>query len=530
MAISGRPGRPWGRSALVAPLASIMAWGYLLLRLADAGSPPSPPTPLNAAPYTIANPMPGARGARTRRHRGEYFEVLGPEETTRYSEVYWKSQPVELPWEIRARFNHSVMAVTGMEVDIVRTIRHANQTATTESASCKELYNHHYSGWMYGRLANMEEPQRGSDDNPFLPSATGTHGKPLPRFRLPPRIARGDNTHYPNVQAFSEGNGNEHRGSFKGYARGHAQLIYAPTTWANNPMIINTNKKLTHTDPKDDPGPIDHTLVPRHSLAPRDSTYSGIIECPCTTRKIKILDGYRVLTESNSKCRSNTAVATPAECRRAAVAAGLSPLVRRKDGYIDIVDSKSSSPSGCSAEYDENKRGWALLFNKALESERSCGSGSRASIGGAAGVSVGVGSISVVLSKPSNTATITFRVPSNHTWFGFGFNASSMADTPYAIIVNGSGHVEERRLGNHASGSALAVQSLTVVSATTNATDGMRIIVVKRPLLGSTALHYSPRRTRSNHCHPSLRTHRLSDPSYHGEHRESLLLHFSDVG
>ena len=78
-----------------------------------------------------------------------------------------------------------------------------------------------------------------------------------------------------------EGNGNEHRGSYKGYASGYAQLIQSPKTWNNHPMIITTNKRLTGDT---SPGHIEHTLVPPGVLSPPDSKYSGILECPCNSR------------------------------------------------------------------------------------------------------------------------------------------------------------------------------------------------------------------------------------------------------
>ena len=71
----------------------------------------------------------------------------------------------------------------------------------------------------------------------------------------------------PHAQAFSEGNGNEHRNSYKGYAQGFAQLVHSPTVWSNNAMIINTNKRLTNDKT---PGPIGGPQ-PTHSLAPVSS-------------------------------------------------------------------------------------------------------------------------------------------------------------------------------------------------------------------------------------------------------------------
>lgn len=84
-----------------------------------------------------------------------------------------------------------------------------------------------------------------------------------------------------------EGNGNEHRVSFHGYAKGFAQLIHSPTTWTNNPMIINTNKKLTNDT---SPGPIGGPQ-PRNSLAPSGADYQGesIPSLPCTDQLDDIL-------------------------------------------------------------------------------------------------------------------------------------------------------------------------------------------------------------------------------------------------
>jgi len=86
------------------------------------------------------------------------------------------------------------------------------------------------------------------------------------------------------------------------------------------------------------------------------------------------------------------------------------------------------------------------------------------------------------------TATITIDGPANGNWFGVGFGATKMADAPYAIIVDGSGAVSERRLADHAPGTALA-PSVTVVSSTV--ADGVRTVVLSRPIRGATAQHFT---------------------------------------
>lgn len=50
----------------------------------------------------------------------------------------------------------------------------------------------------------------------------------------------------PHVQAFSEGNGNEHRASYKAFAKGIAQLIRSPTMFvapgANSSYTISARR------------------------------------------------------------------------------------------------------------------------------------------------------------------------------------------------------------------------------------------------------------------------------------------------
>ena len=57
-----------------------------------------------------------------------------------------------------------------------------------------------------------------------------------------------------------------------------AQLIDSPTTFHIQPMQIDTkNRKYNGTDFKAD-------LLPKSSAAPPNASYSGLLECPCTTR------------------------------------------------------------------------------------------------------------------------------------------------------------------------------------------------------------------------------------------------------
>ena len=460
---------------------------------------------MNPQNYTIANPVVSKTPVSMPFH-GEYFELLGPESTTRYSEVLWHTQPLDLPAEIVARFDGKVMAVTGMEVDIVRTVQ--GEKPTTESAPAYELYNHHYSGWMYGKQASPSH-QSGSDDNPIASGAGDraqlmSHGLPLPSWS----VSRADDesgADYPNVQAFSEGNGNEHRGSYKGYAKGFAQLIKSPKTWANNPMIINTNKRLVPHDMS--PGHISG-LVPRHSLAPENSTYSGLLECPCTDRKIKVLDSYK----TSSKICKGTKVTSAKECHLAAKTVGLAPIFNA----TSVVDL----PTGCSTRFDVDRVGWVVGFNPSATAATVCSVGK-------AGENV-VGSVEAVfdhalfvgLDIGPETTVLTLTGPSTQ-WFALALNATKMADAPYTIVVDGKGAVHERKISNHAPGEILHKQSLTIVSNTE--VNGSRTVVLKRSTTGIDSDHFSFPKTDQNL--PVLVAHGSTSPlSYHGTMRGSLVL------
>ena len=54
--------------------------------------------------YKIANPT--QKTPISMPFHGEYFEMLGPEVTTKYSEVFWHTQPINLPDYIIKRFDN----------------------------------------------------------------------------------------------------------------------------------------------------------------------------------------------------------------------------------------------------------------------------------------------------------------------------------------------------------------------------------------------------------------------------------------
>merc|ERR1711957_621624 len=78
-------------------------------------------------------------------------------------------------------------------------------------------------------------------------------------------------------------------------------------------------------------------------------------------------------------------------------------------------------------------------------------------------------------------------------WFGIGFNATVMADAPYALIINASGVIEQKigtcgSEAEHCPGDQLAT-SVKVVSNTV--AGGVRTVVMTRALKGATSKHYT---------------------------------------
>ena len=126
--------------------------------------------------------------------------------------------------------------------------------------------------------------------------------------------------------------------------------------------------------------------------------------------------------------------------------------------------------TGCTVTYGAS--GTVSAYFNTKQTKVCCGDGV-AELTGTAEALIGVG---LTVSNASGVK-ITLSGPSN-VWFGAGFFAQTMADAPYAIIVDGTGAVSERRMANHAIGTLLK-STVTVVSNTVSA--GKRTIVVTRP-------------------------------------------------
>lgn len=271
-----------------------------------------------------------------------------------------------------------------------------------------------------------------------------------------------DGSVLPAVQAFSEHNGNEARQSYHGLPANMVQPIVSPQNFVFGPMQINTNfKAQRHGGP-----------VPRTSQAPPNANYSGLLECPCTTRIVKTPAGYVPLAAGH--CSKGAAVTSASECFAAVASVGVTVSANQ-------TTSNSSLPAGCTVQ--TSAAGLAAVFNALNTSSTPCSAGgSSTHVRGAASGSSLV-AVSLDIDATADNVTITLSGPADK-WFAAGFNASQMADLPWTVVVGSNGAasvVTERKLANHEPGQQLTPQ-IKVLSSSVAA--GRRTVVLSRPLKG----------------------------------------------
>jgi hypothetical protein len=169
---------------------------------------------------------------------------------------------------------------------------------------------------MTGKAARFEEVVlRGGE----TPQDHGGHGAPNTRetWVVRPRRAAGEQAlgaH--DRQSFGGANGGEYRKSFHGFPPGTAVLIDSPDSFVATPMQIDTWNRAampmwnqTYAPPFK-PGP-----APRNSLAPRegpDAIYSGLLECPLTTRVRKVIQANYLVRSSGPGCGDGAGIVTAA--------------------------------------------------------------------------------------------------------------------------------------------------------------------------------------------------------------------------
>ena len=275
----------------------------------------------------------------------EYFEVyLGPMKTL-YSQVWWSSVPtVPLPPDLVKRFEGKGMAIVGYETDSVRRTDSGDVSVPINMA-----YNHHHDVYLTGNHSEMRKikydpldltiPQMARSDPEFLEVAVETSPSP---------------NSLPTSLHLADGNGGEYRKSYHGFAAPVAYVIDSPQSVYCNPMFIDTwNRDQMNISggSKFVAGPL-----PRHSLAPPNAPYSGLLECPLTSRIQKIFPGGNngfnstyppTLFDCNSKVTSCAhEIGSAIECFDAAQTAVGNATLQISEGPSDTM------PPGCSIMYD----------------------------------------------------------------------------------------------------------------------------------------------------------------------------------
>jgi len=405
----------------------------------------------------------------------EYFDVYHGPITSLYSQVYWTSTSNDLPPEIVQRFDGKVMAIVGMEMDQVRKTPDGEK-----SVPITWTYNHHHDTAVVGKKARLEKIHK---SDPRMESVGRDY------IRLSHDMAwvavedEPTESGVPSNAMFSDGNGGEYRKSMHVYAPPFAQLVESPQALAGSPMQIDTwNRDMMPNESS----PFVAGPLPKHSLAPPNAVYSGLLECPLTTRIQKIYDSgnggfndsysaeiFACDGSSNDKCP--IAVGTAADC--------FSSLKELPAFQNMTIPSKtvedSSTPPGCSVQYSAGKP-TALVFNTDTKSTACC------SASETVGNTQSLVDISVSLSASQSLARITIAGPAD-VWFGVGFGASLMPNT-YAVVVTGNGSVSEHKLGDQVAGTVLA-STMTVVS--NSVSNNVRTVVLTRVLKGKTSDYYT---------------------------------------
>jgi len=258
----------------------------LLLSAGSLAILSAPGSQMNPRPYTAAGTH------KILQHYGDYFEVVSTVKSLKYGGVSLKSDPpVALPQDLVQNFHGKTMAITGWESDVEQLdIR----TGEWVRAKCSEVYVHHYAP------VTFRSSKLSAEDHAQISRQMGSHGAD-PSGRTPPPSNREDaaaadgrtmvpphGQTIPLVQTISHAEGNEHRGSFRGISKGAAMLLDSPATMYGMFHMINTKNPAcgNSTDcPTTGWGPGTSAPLPKASRAPKGARYSGLDECPCSTRR-----------------------------------------------------------------------------------------------------------------------------------------------------------------------------------------------------------------------------------------------------
>lgn len=374
----------------------------------------------------------------------EYFDVYSHPITSRYAEVYWTMMPpVELPETIVKRFADKTIAIVGYEVDQV----FVNPDGSESPVPITWAYNHHYEAYLRNAKASfMSVNPNSSIDDDF---GQYNHGAKA-QWKL-----RNYSASNPNSLFFSEANGGEFRASFHGYPDGYAQLLDSPRYFDFQPMQIDTRNRSPKyiNDSVFHPG-----IMPKNSAAPADAFYSGLLECPCTTRIHKeITHFYNNLVEGTC----GTPILNSTECHIESKNRGMF------NSTANYTIHDANSPYGCF--YNASGSYVNLYQNHRV----NCGAKNETVYGW---MNDSVTGISFATQINGNATHMLISGP-YEVWYGIAFGATAMKDLPYSIIIQGDGKVFEQKLGNHGPGTRLP-SSINVISQTVH--NGIRTVSLQR--------------------------------------------------
>jgi len=391
----------------------------------------------------------------------EYFDVYTDKITSRYAEVYWTQMPdVALPADIVKRFANSTIAITGYETDQYMLLPNGSETPL----SINWVYNHHYTFALLGAKAQMKLVKTEPHEMDFWMRRDGLKWTAVDTEPRPDGV--------PNSAFFAEGNGGEMRKSYHGYPQAMAQLVASPQRLSISPMQIDTHNRDNNST-KFVVGPLPKAA----HRGPANPSYSPLLECPCSDRIYKKIN-HAYTSRVQNVCPSLEGISNASDCF-----AAVGALLKTTPPSKTISDV--TQPAGCFFSGGVNV---VAYFNEAF-SNVTCGEQQHVS-GSVAEPTTGV-TVSLALDSVFNLATITLQGPSN-AWFGVGFDAAIMANTPYAIIVhNASGNtasIMERKLADHDPGTELA-PSVTVVSQSVSG--NTRTVVLTRAFKGKDLNYYS---------------------------------------
>lgn len=278
------------------------------------------------------------------------------------------------------------------------------------ATSCAKAYNHHHDTAVHGSGSHLEVVD--------LHEAMETRGRDYIRLDkgkawVAVEHAR-SKTGFPTSAMFSDGNGGEYRKSLHVFAPPFAQMVESPTHFAGSPMQIDTwnrDKMDINGGSPFVPGP-----YPKNSLAPTsgpDAIYSGLLECPLTTRIRKEIDGGAVGFENTTSakifaCEASRKqhackhpVETAADCFSSAV-----KMLGNATKVATKTISDDSVPAGCTVS--TNGAAAQVYFNTKASSV--CCSATET-----AGSAQSLVKLSVAVSSAAGanaTATITISGPS----------------------------------------------------------------------------------------------------------------------